>query len=475
MGISMSRTNDLRQLLENVEQIQLLRHLETVPPTQRQQLEKQLAALDLQMIGQLIQTHVKYKQHLALPRRIEPVEIYPRRPKQDQIELYRQARRRGEQLLRQGKVAAFVVAGGQGTRLGLDGPKGEFPVTPIKHKSLFQVFAEQIRAAGRDAGKPIPWYIMTSDVNDAATRYFFKRHDYFGCSANDIFFFQQGMMPAFSFDGQILLSAADSLALVPDGHGGSLRALVRSGALADMQKRGIEHLSYFQVDNPLVHCIDPLFLGLHDVTRSEMSSKMIPKTYPLDKVGNFVFGDGKLQVIEYSDLPEELAKKTHADGSLVFNAGSIGIHALRVEFIERLNSGHLELPWHRAEKKVAHIDEHGNLVEPAKPNAVKLEQFVFDAIPLATNTIVYETERREEFSSVKNAEGADSPAMCMRDQIRRAARWLSEAGVSVPMKGENVDATLEISPLLANSAEELRCRPPDRKRIEPGEVVYFDR
>src|SRR6185436_20222383 len=151
--------------------------------------------------------------------------------------------------------------------------------------------------------------------------------------------FEQGMMPAFAMDGTMLLAEKDSLALSPDGHGGSLRAIARSGALENMRERGIAHLSYFQVDNPLVHCIDPLFLGLHDLTGSEMSSKTVPKAHALEKVGNFVVGDGVLQVIEYSDLPESLAVQTNADGSLRFNAGSIAIHALRVSFVERLNTG----------------------------------------------------------------------------------------------------------------------------------------
>src|SRR5439155_8781357 len=156
-----------------------------------------------------------------------------------------------------------------------------------------------------------------------------------------------------------------------------------------------------------------------------------------------------LQVIEYSDLPESLARQTNPDGSLRFNAGSIAIHALRVSFVERLNAGgQLDLPWHRAEKKVGTVDDAGNEVKPEKPNAVKLEQFVFDAIPLAKNAIVVETDRAEEFSPVKNAEGVDSPATCRRDQVRRAARWLGEAGIEVPTKGGEPDAVIEISPLL---------------------------
>jgi len=241
-----------------------------------------------------------------------------------------------------------------------------------------------------------------------------------------------------------------------------------------MRRRGVEHLSYFQVDNPIVQCVDPLFIGLHDLTGSEMSSKTISKVNALEKVGNFVTGDGVLQVIEYSDLPESLAIQTNADGSPKFNAGSIAIHALRVSFVERLNaSGRLELPWHRAEKKVPFVDDFGKPVKPEKPNAVKLEQFVFDAIPLAKNAIVYATDRAEEFSPVKNAEGVDSPATSRRDQVRRAARWLSEAGVEVPTKDGEPDATIEISPLFATSAEQLASRNLSDTKVAPGASVYL--
>ena len=281
-------------------------------------------------------------------------------------------------------------------------------------------------------------------------------------------------MPAFSMDGQMLLGDRDSLALSPDGHGGSLRALKVSGALADMDRRGVEHLSYFQVDNPLVHVVDPLFLGLHAVTGSEMSTKTIPKANALEKVGNLVVGDGKVQVIEYSDLPENLAVQTNADGTLRFNAGSIGIHALAVSFVEHLNEGgRLKLPWHRAEKKVPYVDEKGTAVKPDKPNAVKLEQFVFDAIPLAKNAIAYTTDRAEEFSPVKNADGTDSPATSRRDQVRRAARWLTAAGATVPMKGTEPDATIEISPLYAATEGQLRAKPDVPKMIRAGESVYL--
>jgi UDP-N-acetylglucosamine/UDP-N-acetylgalactosamine diphosphorylase len=454
----MSQT--LRERFAAVGQEQVLRFFDSLDAARKEKLTKQLEALDPAYIKQLADTQVKVKAAIELPKEIKPVVAYPNKPGADRRGLYTDAERRGRELLSQGKVAAFLVAGGQGTRLGYDGPKGEYPVTPVKNKPLFQVFAEQLIAHGKEYGRAIPWYVMTSDANDAQTRDFFKKHNYFGLAPTNVVFFVQGMMPAFAFDGTMLLQEKDSLALSADGHGGSLRALARTGALADMRQRGVEHLSYFQVDNPLVHVIDPLFIGLHDLTGSEMSSKAIPKANALEKVGNFVVGDGKTQVIEYSDLPEALAVQTNPDGSLKFNTGSIGIHALRVSFIETLNAGgQLKLPWHRAEKKVPFIDASGNLVKPEKPNAVKLEQFVFDAIPLAKNAIVYMTERAEEFSPVKNAEGVDSPATSRRDQVRRAARWLREVGVDVPQGQDGQpDTLIEISPLFAANQQQLARR-----------------
>lgn len=468
--------DDLKRQLSSVGQTSVLRFYDQLDPAGQQRLKAQLEALDFPRIRALVQKYVTGEYVAPLPHNISPIQAYPRTPQtSEQVALYHRAAHRGQELLARGQVAAFVVAGGQGTRLGYEGPKGEYPVTPIKHKPLFQVFAEQILANSRIAGHAIPWYIMTSDANHAATCAFFDKNNFFGLGRANVFIFQQGMMPAFSMDGQLLLADKSSLALSPDGHGGSLRALKRSGALDDMKRRGVLHLSYFQIDNPLVQCIDPLYIGLHDLTGSEMSSKTIAKAGALEKVGNFCIADGKLQVIEYSDLPNDLALKTNPDGSLTFNAGSIGIHILSVAFVERLNQGgDLQLPWHRAEKKVPCIDQSGNPIKPDKPNAIKLEQFVFDAIPLAKNAIVYQTERGEEFSPVKNAEGGDSPATCRRDQIRRAAAWLEHAGIPIGRDAQGeIGAVIEISPLYAATAQQLKQRNPVMPRVDAGQAVYF--
>lgn len=370
------------------------------------------------------------------------------------------ARAAGEQMLRAGRVAAFTVAGGQGTRLGYDGPKGTFAVTPLRQKSLFQVFAEKIHAAGLRYGKPLHWFIMTSHANHAQTEAFFIEHRYFGLDPARVHFFRQGRMPAIDFDGRILLEAKDAIAMSPDGHGGSLRALHRSGALDLMRSEGIDTLSYFQVDNPLVRCIDPAFIGFHLLAGSEMSSKMVPKAYPEEKVGLFCVRDGRLAVAEYSDVPMDLQRATNPDGSLRFGAGSIAIHLIDREFARRMAAGGagVELPFHRADKKIPTLDAAGNPVRPDKPNGVKFELFVFDALPFARNPLVIETARADDFSPVKNANGVDSPATCRADQLRQFARWLNAAGATVATDASGLPAqNIEISPLYGDDAETVRA------------------
>ena len=355
----------------------------------------------------------------------------------------------GEEALRAGRVAAFTVAGGQGTRLGYNGPKGTFPVTPLKQKTLFQVFAEKIQAAGKRYGRPLHWFIMTSHQNHAATESFFAENRFFGLDRGRVHFFRQGRMPAVSFDGKILLESTSALAMSPDGHGGSLRALDRSGALDVMKSEGVDALSYFQVDNPLVRCVDPAFIGWHVRRGSEMSSKMVPKAYPEEKLGHFCSQGGKLVVIEYSDLPMDMQRETDGSGKLRYVAGSIAIHVLDREFIRRMaRAGEdASLPFHRADKKIPTIDAAGAAVKPEKPNGVKFEMFVFDALPFAKNPVVIETRRADDFSPVKNAEGVDSPKTSREDQLRQFARWLKANGAEVQTNASGLPAaTIEVAP-----------------------------
>ncbi len=467
----------IRQALAEHDQAHVLRFVDDLPEAGRAALCEQVAALDLAELDRLVEQYVRSPQPASVTdSEITPPRIFPHKPAdEDQARQYAEALQRGAELLAQGKVAAFVVAGGQGTRLGYEGPKGCFEATPIARKPLFQVFAEQILAASKRAGASIPWYIMTSPANDVATRAFFRQHDNFGMDAGDVVFFAQGTMPAIGLDGKLLLAKPSALATSPDGHGGSLLALQRSGALSDMADRGVELISYFQVDNPLVRCVDPLFLGLHDLHGAEMSAKALPKRDPMEKLGNFCVVDGKTTVIEYSDMPEDLARQTTDDGHLRFADGSIAIHILSRAFVERLTAdGRCQLPFHRAEKTVPFVDSTGRTVRPDEPNAVKLEMFIFDAMPLAAETVILETDRSEEFSPVKNAEGDDSPATSLHDQVRRAAGWLEDAGIAVPRDADGqVAAAIEISPLFADSADELAARIDPDLTVTPGKNLYL--
>jgi len=430
----------------------------------RDRLLRQLEELDFAWLDTLIRQVVVGNKPVELPSVIEPAPFYPSEPGAEMRHLYKQAWQLGEQLIADGKVAAFTVAGGMGTRLGFDGPKGALKISPVKDKPLFQLFAEYIQHCRRRYNPQLRWYVMTSSGNDEATRRFFRERDYFGLPEDQVVFFEQGMLPAFSAEGKILLDRKDSVSLSPDGHGGSLRAMRKSGALAEMRELGIEFISYFQVDNPLVRCIDPLFIGLHGHAGSEMSCKVLAKVDDLERVGNVVIGDGKMCVIEYSDLPEELARAKNPDGSRKFDAGSPAIQIISRGLVERITEGELQLPMHRAVKKVAYIDETGRRIEPTEPNAVKLEQFIFDAIPLANNPMALQTVRNEEFAPVKNAEGVDSVATARGLLIERAARWLERAGAKVPRKDDGkCDCVVEISPLKAILfVNRWRCLPARR-------------
>jgi UDP-N-acetylglucosamine/UDP-N-acetylgalactosamine diphosphorylase len=462
----------LRDRLAAIGQDHLLRFWDELSPESRRSLHEQIASLDLDGIPGLVRDYVLSRPPVHVHDDVAPAPYYPANPEAGghghALRYDRNAcRAAGEALLRAGKVAAFTVAGGQGSRLGFEGPKGCFPAGAVTGKPLFQVFAEQVLAASRRYGAGVPWYIMTSPLNHEPTVAFFRDRGFFGLDQRNVMFFAQGVMPSFDLaTGRILLASRDQVATNPDGHGGSIRALEVSGAVADMRRRGVEQVSYFQVDNPIVRALDPVFLGLHAgaggaASSAEMSSKMIPKAHPEEKLGVFCRAGGRLHVVEYSDLPERLARERNPDGSLRFVAGSIAVHVISVDFIHRLNtSADLRLPYHRAEKKVPHVDPiTGVLVRPAHNNAVKLERFVFDALPLCRAPIVYETDRVEEFAPIKNADGADSPETCRRIQTRRAARWLEAAGVHVPRdpSGEP-DCTLEISPLTALEPADLRGR-----------------
>jgi UDP-N-acetylglucosamine/UDP-N-acetylgalactosamine diphosphorylase len=453
--------DDLRQRLRRHDQEHVLAFWDRLEGSARQTLLQQLASLDLEQLRRL---HAQREQGFTLPpvERIRPVPVIPHDAPENAVR-----RRLGEAALRNGEVAALVVAGGQGSRLGFEHPKGMFPVGPVSHKPLFQVHAEKVLARARRHGKALPFLVMTSHATHDETVAFFEQHASFGLPRDEVFFFQQGTMPALDLEtGRLLLEPPGRLFLSPDGHGGTLIALAGSGLLERLRRRGVRHVFYFQVDNPLVGVADPIFLGHHIAHRAEVSSKIVPKLGPKDKLGNVVQVDGRCIIIEYSDLPEELAVQTDETGRLRLWAGSPAIHVFDLDFLARVTEGQGRMPFHVARKKVPYLDPAGRLVQPDKENALKFERFIFDVLPLAERWTVVETSHREEFAPLKNASGADSPQAVEQALSDQAADWLTAAGATVPRRPDGSAAVaLEVSPLYALDAEELATR------VRPGTQI----
>jgi UDP-N-acetylglucosamine/UDP-N-acetylgalactosamine diphosphorylase len=444
----------LHKHLEQHGQQHVLAWWEHLSEGQRRELDEQVRALDLPALRKLFEQR-GHTYAVPPPERIAPVPVVPH-DSPDNAD----ARRRGEDTLRAGEVAVLLVAGGQGSRLGFEHPKGMFPVGPVSGKSLFQMHAETVLATQRRYGRPVPFLVMTSPATDAETRDFFSGQDYFGLPREEVHFFRQGTMPALDLaTGKLLLEERHRLFLSPDGHGGTLTALADSGLLDRLAARGVRHVYYFQVDNPLVKIAEPTFLGHHLMRRSEASSKIVAKRSPQEKVGVFAQVDGRCTLIEYSDLPADLGKQTDEGGRLRLWAGNPAIHLFDMAFLERVTRGADRIPFHVAKKKVPHIDHRGEPVQPEHENALKFERFIFDVLPLAERWVLVETPRREEFAPLKNATEADSPETVRQALCDLAADWLERAGVAVPRDAEgHATQLLEVSPLLALDAEEFRAK-----------------
>jgi UDP-N-acetylglucosamine/UDP-N-acetylgalactosamine diphosphorylase len=373
----------------------------------------------------------------------------------------RRAQDAGMEHIREGRVAAFVVAGGQGSRLGFEGPKGMFPIGPVSDKTLFQIHAEKIVKTSRKYNTAIPFLIMTSRANHEDTTRYFREHKFFGLPSGDVYIFPQNMIPSLDEEGRLILATRSSVFKNPDGHGGSLTALETSGVLAEMKKRGVETISYFQVDNPLVRVIDPVFIGFHAAARAEVSSKAVKKASPEEKVGVFVrFGGGKIGVIEYSDLPPDKAGERDEGGRLRYSSGNIAIHLFDRDFVGRVASETgISLPYHRAQKKIEAL--RGGAMREIE--GIKFEKFVFDALPLAEKSLVLEVAREDEFAPVKNASGADSVESARKLMADQHRKWLTRRGIRIPERTR----VIEISPLAAIEPEDINADlvVPDKERV----------
>ncbi|MDD4871606.1 MAG: UDPGP type 1 family protein [Kiritimatiellae bacterium] len=413
-----------KEILERNGQPHVLRFWDRLDNDQRKALLLQIEGLDFESL-------IRMKDMLSdngtksSKSDIQPAEVIPlsaaKEPK---------AAGAGEDAIRAGVVGVVLVAGGQGSRLGFEGPKGCYGIAPITNASLFEIHSKKILGLENKYKAKIPFYIMTSLANDKATKDFFVQNNYFGLSEDRVLFFVQGMWPALDKDGKIILDAPGRIFMSPDGHGGILAALRARGIFDDMEKRGLETLFYFQVDNPLVEIAEPAFIGLHRLNKADISVKVCSKRDPDEGIGVVVVKNGRNAVVEYTELTKEQKHARLPDGELKFKYGSVAIHVFSLDFLRK--EADATIPLHVAHKKVPYCGNDGKTVKPDKPNAYKFEKFIFDVIPDARCTINVEFAREEEFSPVKNAEGSDSPATTRADMMKKWFRWFELIGISIP-------------------------------------------
>jgi UDP-N-acetylglucosamine/UDP-N-acetylgalactosamine diphosphorylase len=446
---------DIKDRLDQRDRESLFAYWESRPEDMKRRLREDCAALDSAFVDELRANLADFDANAGRAAEklvVEPAPYVPLSTSGND----RAAREDGEARIRAGATAFLTVAGGQGSRLGYEGPKGMFPVTPIRKLTLFAWFAEKLLAARRWYGVTIPWVIMTGPQNHEATREYFASQSWFGLGQDTVQLFTQASIPSLSTDGGLLLAPDGGLFRNPNGHGGVIEALRKTGTLASLYERGVRHLFYFQVDNPLVRLPDPLFLGFHCRAGSRISTKVIEKSHPEEKLGVIVTRAGVPQIIEYSDLDPSLMHARVGNGRLLFAQGSPAMHILDVDF---LMDERLVLPWHVARKKVTTLNPTATGTETVDREAVKLEMFIFDAIPFADRSLFFETDRAEEFAPLKNREGLDSIETCRRGQIEKAARWLEGCGVVVPRGPEGAPVSaIEISPLFALDPSVLAAR-----------------
>jgi UDP-N-acetylglucosamine/UDP-N-acetylgalactosamine diphosphorylase len=468
MAVLSATFDELSARLNGFGQEHLLAHWRQLSDDERARLAGQIERIDFQSLAEQFRIatggHVVADSPAAKAARAKsPPSVLAGSRKEEAIA-------RGEAALRAGEVGMILVAGGQGTRLGFEHPKGLFPIGPVSKRTLFEVIVDRLRAVSKRFGVKIPLYVMTSPATTAETEAFFLEKRHFGLVREDeLRIFEQGTMPAVDAKtGRVLLDSPSELALAPDGHGGMLAALARVIGFEELKRRGIRTLFYGQIDNPLLTVCDPEFLGHHLLANSELTTQVVRKHDPAEKVGVVAQVDEHLEILEYSDLTPEQTAKREPDGTLSLWAGNTAVHAFDVAFLERVSGSASGLPFHLAKKKVPYINEAGERIEPVQPNAIKFERFIFDLLPLASNALVVEVDRATCFAPVKNADGAasDTPTAARIAMVAQHRAWLEAAGVEVAP-----EVSVEIHPSFALDADELKTKVAPATRV--AEDAYF--
>jgi UDP-N-acetylglucosamine/UDP-N-acetylgalactosamine diphosphorylase len=455
---------DLRQHFEDRGQGHVFRFWEDLDAQGRERLTRQAADIDLPA---LLDAFAAIRGARRQSRKLEPVAVEAVPESGGDERRWAGARVRGEALLAEGRVAVMVAAGGQATRMGFPGPKGAFPLGPVTGRTLFEQQAQKIRRLRARFDRPIPWYVMTSAATDSATRACFEKAGHFELPPDDVFFLRQNMVPSFDFAGKLVLAARDRIFESPDGHGGSLTALLDSGALGDMIRRGADTIFYYQVDNPLVDIGAAAFLGFHAESGAEVSCKVLRKREPSEKVGVVARVDDRVGVVEYTEIDDAQRNARDPSGELVYWAGNMAVHAFDCDFVRRVAmQAALQLPYHGSKKKIPTIDADGRPLQPEEPNGFKLERFVFDALAATDRVCVVEALRQDEYSPVKNAEGDESPRTARRDLVARYRAWLEGAGIELPPPG----VAIEVDESRVGGSEDARALG-IRRVAEAGDVI----
>lgn len=460
---------DLVDLLEPYGQEHLVKYWEELNQTEKEHLIDDIKEIDF---AQMVKNFNRVKADLdaAVQEFDEHMQPVPQELKgsyekssQEQLTSFELA---GLEAIANNQVAALLLAGGQGTRLGVNYPKGMYSVGLHSDKTLYQLQAERLvklkQYANRkfpdvdekQRGTSIPWYIMTSEHTQESTIEFFKKNDFFGLDSNNVKFFEQYMLPCLTNDGKVILDQKSKISKAPDGNGGLYRALDKRSILADMQQRGIKYVHVYCVDNILVRMADPVFIGFCISKNANCAAKVVKKVEPDEKVGVICKVKDRFQVVEYSEISEKTRNLKDADGDLLYNAGNICNHFFNTEFLHELCSKHeAELKHHVAHKKIAYINDNGERISPKDNNGIKLEKFVFDVFPFSTNFAIWEVLREEEFSPLKNGDDCkkETPTTCRNDLYAQHVRWLKQAGAKV----DSNDAQIEVSPLVSVYGEEL--------------------